>query len=453
MKMEQKFPPAQQADGGFRQVILLAYPAMLTQLSEALMGLVDSAMVGRLGPTELGAVGFSSIWLWTLFSLFHGTAVGTQTFVSQADGAGEAKSCGAWAWHGFYAVFPAGLLFAFVVAWFAVPALNVLGPSLELQALAADYIHMRVFGEIGYLIFMVLSSFFIGLGDSRTPLYVTILAIAINAFLDYALIFGAFGFPEMGVAGAGLATAIAMWASPLVLLVVFLRRSTAERYVTRPIAPKAAEIWRFMKTSVPIGGHWSLSMLSFALFTTLVARMGDASMAASQAFVMLQSMAFMQAEGIATASATLVGRFIGSEEGKFTTRSHRTSVKLGVGLAALVAVLFVAIPDPLLRIFTDDVKVVALGRPLMLLGAIFAFPHAVAIITAGSLRGAGDTTWVLVLETSLSWGFFLPLAYLLGIVLEGGLIGAWCAMLVHIFAVSVILSWRFRSNAWQEIRI
>ena len=194
-------------------------------------------------------------------------------------------------------------------------------------------------------------------------------------------------------------------------------------------------------------------MFSFAVFTTLVARMGDNTMAASQAFVMLQSMAFMQAEGIATASATLVGRFIGSGDRNFTVRSHLSSVKLGVVLAALVAAVFIAIPVPLLRIFTDDLEVVALGRPLLLLGACFAFPHAVAIITAGSLRGAGDTRWVLVLETALSWGLFLPAAYILGIVLEGGLIGAWSGMLLHITVLAAVLSWRFRSDAWQQIQI
>ncbi|MCH7868637.1 MAG: MATE family efflux transporter, partial [Myxococcales bacterium] len=372
---------------------------------------------------------------------------------SQADGAGDTRDCGAWPWHGFYAVFPVGVLFAVAVAWFTVPALAELGPSPCLQALAADYTHMRVFGELGYLIFMVLGSFFIGLGDTRTPLYVTIFAIVVNAILDYALIFGKFGFPALGVAGAGLATAIAMWTSPIVLIVLFQRRSVAERCHTRPIAPNMKQIRRFLKTSAPIGGHWSLSMFSFAVFTTLVARMGDNTMAASQAFVMLQSMAFMQAEGIATASATLVGRFIGSGDRNFTVRSHLSSVKLGVVLAALVAAVFIAIPVPLLRIFTDDLEVVALGRPLLLLGACFAFPHAVAIITAGSLRGAGDTRWVLVLETALSWGLFLPAAYILGIVLEGGLIGAWSGMLLHITVLAAVLSWRFRSDAWQQIQI
>ena len=101
--------------GSVREVFDLAYPVVLTQISATAMGVVDSAMVGRLGATQLAAVGFGGIWMWTFFSLFYGTASGVQTFVSQADGAGEQRRCGAWAWHGAYSVVPATVLAAIAV--------------------------------------------------------------------------------------------------------------------------------------------------------------------------------------------------------------------------------------------------------------------------------------------------------------------------------------------------
>jgi MATE family multidrug resistance protein len=126
---------------------------------------------------------------------------------------------------------------------------------------------------------------------------------------------------------------------------------------------------------------------------------------------------------------------------------------LGMGLAGVVAVLFVTVPAPLLRIFTDDAAVVALGRPLLLLGALFQLFDAVAIISEGALRGAGDTRWPFLVETALGWGFFVPLAYGLGIALEGGLTGAWLGGLVYISLLALLLVRRFRSGAWQQIRI
>jgi MATE family multidrug resistance protein len=436
-----------------REVLVLAFPVVLTQLSTSLMSVVDSAMVGRIGPTELAAVGFGGIWLWTIFSLLFGTASGVQTFVSQADGAGNVNSCGPWIWQGIYALMPAAIVIVAILAWLLEPALALLGPSLEMRTLTTDYVQTRLIGEIGFVAVMVINSFYRGLGDTRTPLYVTLFANAVNVVLDYGLIFGELGLPKWGVAGAGLGTAIAQWSNAIVLLVICQRRSIAKRCNTRPIAVNQKQIKRFLWTGAPIGGQWFIGMLSFAAFTTMVARMGDESMAASQAFVMLLSLSFMQAVGISIATAILVGRYIGAGDFPAAIRTFRSSILLGIALAIGIAVAFIAIPIPLLRIFTDDVRVLELGRPLLLIGALFQLADAVAIISEGALRGAGDTRWPFAIEVVMGWGVQVPLAYYVGVVLEYGLTGAWLASSAYILTLASILFLRFRSNAWQKIQI
>ena len=426
---------------------------MLSYLTEALIGMIDSAMVGRLGATELAAVGFGTIWIWVIFSLLLGTAQGIQTFVAQADGAGESRVCGAWVWQGFYAVIPVGLLMTIACAWITEPALAWLGPSPELQARAAEYIYPRLVGEFFYVVMFVFMSFFRGLEDMRTPLYVVIFVVLLNGVFDYLLIFGSFGFPEMGVAGAGTATAIATTSGAVVLFAVFQRRLTAERYHTRPIAPNTAQIWRFLRTSAPIGGQESMGIASFAVFNTLVARMGDNAMAASQAFFMLLSLSFMQAIGISIASSTLVGRYVGAGDPDSAANAHHSALKLGICLAVLVGVLFIAIPGPLMRIFTNDPEVIALGRPLLLLGAFYQFMYAAYFVAQGSLRGAGDTRWAFAAEVILGWGLFIPTAYYFGVVAKGGLMGAWYGGSIYVFVLSVLFLWRFRSRAWLKIQI
>ena len=439
--------------GGLREVLNLAIPIVLTQLSATAMGVVDSAMVGRLGATQLAAVGFGAIWVWTFFSLFFGTASAVQTFVSQADGAGQARRCGAWAWQGLYAVVPATALAALLVYPWIGSLVALLGPSLALQEGAGSYVAARLPGEVGFAVVMVYTSFFRGTGDTRTPLYVTLFANAVNAVLDYGLIFGRLGLPDWGVAGAGVATAIANWLGAFVLVVAFRRRTLRARYDTRAVAPVGDEIRRFLRTGMPIGGQWSIEMTSFAVFTTLIARMGDASMAASQAFVMLLSLSFMQAIGVSIAASTLVGRYVGAGDREAVKRSFGSALTLGVGVATLVAALFIALPGPLLRIFSDDPAVVALGGSLLLPGALFQLFDAIAIITEGALRGAGDTRWPFFVQTALGWGFFLPLAYTLGVVLDGGLGGAWTGGLISIALTALVLVRRFRSGAWERIRI
>ena len=439
--------------GSLREVFHLAYPVVLTQVSATAMGVVDSAMVGRLGPTQLAAVGFASVWMWTFFTLFYGTANGVQTFVSQADGAGRRETCGAWAWQGAYAILPATLVGVCLAMASIGSLLHLLGPSPELQGFAVSYVSARLPGEVGLAAVMVLASFFRGLGDTRTPLYATLAANVVNAALDYGLIFGRLGLPEWGIAGAGAATAIGNAFSAVWLFLAFRRSGVDRRFRTGAVAPDADAIRRFLRVSMPVGGQWCLGMTSFALFITLVARMGDVAMAASQAFVMLLSLSFMQAIGISVAASTLVGRYVGAGDPDAASRSFRSSLILGALLAATVGLLFVCLPGPLLRIFTDDPTVMKLGGPLLMVGALFQFFDAGGIIAEGALRGAGDTRWPFLVHTLLGWFFFVPSAYAIGIVLHGGLTGAWIAGALYVIVLSSLLIARFRSGAWRRIVI
>lgn len=446
-----KIPDADR--GGLREVWLLAYPVILTQLSMTTMGVVDSAMVGRLGATELAAVGFGGIWIWTVFCGFIGTATGVQTFVSQDYGANQAARCGSWTWQGAWVMAPVTAVAAVTVVAFVEPLLAALAPSPAMQPLAASYMSIRAFGAVGLCLATVFSAFFRGIGDTRTPLYVTLLANALNIVLDYGLIFGRFGLPEWGVAGAATATAISEWLYGIVMIVFFLRRGVRDRYRTAPIRPSLRDQRRLLRTGLPIGGQWMLEMVSFAVFLTLVARMSDASMAASQAFIALLSMSFMQAVGIGIAVSTLVGQYIGSRDLGSASRSFGSAQKLTLVLSGGIAVLFIAVPDQLMGIFTTDPEVLALGRPLLLVGAVFQFFDAFGIVADGALRGAGDTRVPFVVRFVLAWGLFVPLAWLLGVHLEGGLTAAWIGGAVYVIVLTLYLLWRFRSGAWQTIRI
>ena len=440
------------ARGSLREVWLLAYPVVVTQLSATLMGVIDSAMVGRLGPTELAAVGFGAIWIWTVFSLFYGTATGVQTFVSQSDGAGRPERCGAWTWHAMWVLVPASALTVLALRPVVDGLLSLLGTSAELHNAASSYMHARLPGEVGFAVWMVVTSFFRGVRDTRSPMVVAICVNLLNAALDYGLIFGNFGLPAWGVSGAATATAIAQWTGALVLLGL-LRRKRLQRYRTRPVAPNLASARRFLRVGAPIGGQWCVGVASFAVFTTIVARMGDDSMAASQAFIMLLSLSFMQAIGLSVAAQTLVGRYKGARDPSAARRSFTSSLGLAFMLAGGVALLFVAAPGPLLRIFTDDPEIVALGRPLLFVGAVFQLCDAIAIISQGALRGGGDTRWPFLVETALGWFVFLPLAYGLGVSLGYGLTGAWIGGTVSLFFTATLLVRRFQHGPWEEMRI
>ena len=439
--------------GSVREVAWLAYPIVLTQMSQTAMNVVDSIFVGHLGAAQLGALGFAGIWLWTVMSFFSGTATGVQTFVSQAHGAGDERDCGPWAWQGLFAVVPALTLAILGFVALAEPLWRLMGTTGELRDYALAYARMRPLGVAGLGVWMVLASFFRGLGDTRTPLCATLVANAANALLAWALVFGHLGLPAWGVAGAGLATSIAEWVGVLVLALGLARPSVARRYATRPVRPSARAIRRFLRTGAPIGGQWILDMSAFAIFTTLVARMGNASMAANQAMISLLSMSFMQAIGIGLAATTLVGRYKGAGDLASAVRSVRSALGLGIALAVLVAAVFVLAPETLLRMYIEDPEVLRLGRPLLALGAAFQLFDALQIVTGGALRGAGDTRWPFLVQTGLAWVVRLPLAYLFAIAMGRGVVGAWYAEFAFILTLAAALGWRFRSGAWKEVRI
>lgn len=439
--------------GGMRQVILLALPVILTHLSITLMGVVDSAMVGRLGATELAAVGFGGTWLWTLFNGFIGAGTVVQTFVAQEHGAGNPEGCGRWTWQGLYALIPLTACGALLLHFHVDLLMALLAPSEEVQGLAGNYLAICGFGAIGMCAAAIFSSFFLGIGDSRTPLHVTVFVNILNGFLDYALIFGEFGMPALGVSGAAVATSLSQWIYALVLCVLFVSRSRRRAHATALALPDLKSMRRLLRVGLPIGGQYAIEMLSFAAFLTLVARMGDASMAASQAFIALLSISFMQAEGLSIGVCTLVGRHVGARNLAAAARSYHSGQILALVIAGAVAALFVFLPGPLIRIFTDDPMVLRLARPLLVVGAIYQFFDAFGIVADGALRGAGDTLVPSLMRIGLAWGLFLPLAWLLGVRLDLGLVAAWLGGAVYVAVLAGILVLRFRSGAWRRIRI
>jgi MATE family multidrug resistance protein len=441
------------AQGGSSELIRLAYPIVLTQLSMSAMQIVDTAMVGRLGPSELGAVGFGGIWMWTALTLFVGTTQGIQTFVAQDCGAGREAGTGAWFWQGAYVVLPLTVL---AIATFALcmPAfLDWLAPPREIRPLTTLYVQARAWGSPAGVAFVMGAAFFRGTGNTRTPLYLTLFAVGVNAVLDYGLIFGRLGLPELGVQGAGYATAIANWLGAISIFAALMRQGVRRRYATSWTRPETDSMIRFLRTSAPVGAQWLLGMSSFAVFSTLVAHMGSTSIAASQALIAVLSVSIMLASGLSIASATLVGQYVGARNWVAAERAHRSAIRIGFIVSLGLAALFVAAPGFLIRLFTEDSELLEAGASLMLVGAVLQVFDTMVNISSGSLRGAGDTRWPLMATTGLAWLVYLPLAYFLGITLEGGLLGAWAGCAVNSGLAAMTLLARFRRGTWQTITI
>jgi MATE family multidrug resistance protein len=436
-----------------REVAVLAVPFVLTQLLFSMMGLVDAAIVGRLGATELAAVGLSGTWLWTVSSFFIGASSVVQVFVAQSQGAGRDRECGSWAWQGLGSTVPFAVVSSALLYFGADAAVGWIAPSEGVATLAAGYLRSRSFGIVGLTAAIAVASFFRGIGDARTPLVATVIANLANVFLDLGLVYGWYGFPELGVVGAGAATSISEWLYFAIVALAFLRPSVRARFDTGWRGPRLEPVLRLWRVGLPVGGQWVMEMLAYSLFTTLVARMGDAAMAASHAFGQLASLSFMQAAGISTATATLVGRYIGAGQPDRAAQRFRSSLVLGGSAGAVIALAFLFLPDSLVGLFSTDPDVIALGVPLLTIGALYQLFDALSVLSDGALRGAGDTRWPFVVRCLASWLIFLPMAWLLAYRFELGLTGAWIGGVFSSATLAVVLYLRFQSGAWRGIRI
>lgn len=445
------------ARGSLRELIQLGWPIVLAQLSTTLMGVVDSAFVGRLGAAELGAVAFANTWSWTLFSLFLGSASAVQTFVAQAQGAGDERRCGAWAWQGLWGIVPPTALAA-LGAYFATPVLlpellRLVGSSPELVEPSVAYLQPRVLGMAALGVIFAMNGFFRGVGMTWVPLAVGLFANVVNAVADYALIFGALGAPRLGIAGAAIATTGAELLDAAILLAIAMHPRVRARFGTQPQALSASAFRRLARTGLPIGAQWVFDSLSFAVFTLLLASMNAASVAASHSFIMIVNVSFMVCLGVSGATQTLVGRAVGSGEPELAVTALRNGMWIGVSISTALAIALTAVPELLMRIFTDDPSVLALGVSVLRLGAIFQLLDAIHVIAIGALRGAGDTFWPAAWQTLLAWTVFVPGAWLFGVQLGLGLTGAYLGGTLYVALLAGGLVWRFATGQWRTMRI
>jgi len=446
-----------------REVLGISLPVIVAMASHTLMGVVDTVMLADYSPYALAASGAAGVMAFVVAAFIFGAMNCTSTFVSQCVGRGEREECARYTWQGLYFGLVAQ---AAVVPLMLAPAwvFGVFGLDARVEGPAAVYFGLRMAHVAGSAAYASLSSFFQGIGRPTIPMWVALVANVFNAGADYALIYGKFGFPEMGIAGAAIATVAASYLQVLLLLLVFLSRPMHEEFRTRSHPGfDAPRFWRLMAIGAPSGLTFMLHVASWAVFTNaLIGRLGPNVLAANTAVHSITSLSFMPAVGMNKGITVLVGQYIGRRDIAAAKRMAYLGLKLAMAYMFTMGVIFVAFPGPLMSIFaSSDPKVLAAdraailsaGKTMLMLAAIYQAFDAIWIVSIGALRGAGDTRFPAVVCIGMAWGFLLPLGLLLTRTLGWGYVGAWIAAAAQVAVVGLILLWRFASEAWRKIDI
>jgi MATE family multidrug resistance protein len=419
-----------------RENLRLAGPIALGQLGMMAMGIVDTALVGRVSENELAGVALGNNLVFALAMPAMGVFLAIEPIASQALGAGDRKQA--------HASFRAGVALAAAlslpVAILAVASLALL-PLLKVDAQAIPGAHRYVLSRLPsllpYFVFLAAKTYQQAAQRPRAAVEAVIVANVVHAAVGYVAVFGKFGLPALGGVGAGVATS----ASSLLMMTWVLvrgRQKETERGSARAIAPK------LLRIGIPIGLQLAAEVGIFSLVALLMGRLGGRAIAAHQIAIGLASVSFMGALGIAQATSVRVGTFSGGGDRPGAERAGWIGIALGVSVMGISAIVFGTMPRLLARAFTDKEEVVAAAAALIQIAAFFQLADGAQVVSAGALRGAADTRFPLVANVLVHWGVGLPLAWFCGFTLGWGARGLWVGLTAGLFLIAISLVARYR---------
>jgi MATE family multidrug resistance protein len=433
----------------------LAWPVVISRASQVVVGLSDAVMVAHLGQPALAATTTGAMNTFTLFIFPMGIVFIVASYASQLFGKGDAPGAIRYGVYGLLVAL-ATQLAAFVSIPLAPAAMDLFSYSPEVRHLIVDYMRIRLLAS-GLVVGMeALGNYYGGLGNTRLPMAVNVLAMALNVFGNWVFIDGHLGLPGMGVRGAALASVLATAAAFLILLTRFVRDA-------RPFARwwshlQRSELVRMLRFGIPSGLNWLLEFLAFTFFVNvIVAGLGTTALAAFMAVIQINSFSFMPAFAVASAGAILAGQAIGAGQKDHVPAIARLTVKVNATWQGLVGATYLLLPGLLFAPFapndTDGALLARTGTRLLMLSATWQLFDAVATSITEILRSAGDTAFTLWARVLLAWVVFVPGAYLSTHYLGWTEAGAVVWLTTYMALLAGILVARFMRGAWRRIEI
>ena len=418
----------------------LATPVVLAELGWMTMGLVDTLMVGRLSAEAIGAVGIGSAVFMAVVIFAMGLLLGLDTLVSQAYGAGRLDDCHRWLLHGIVLAVVVSVPMTLLMFWIE-QGLDTWGLDPVVLELTREYVHVVSWSVLPLLLYAAFRRYLQGMGVVRPVMLALTLANVANAVTNWILIFGKFGAPAMGVAGAAWATVASRIVMAGFLLAVILVREHGRRpgLFETSLLIESAWLRRLIALGFPAAAQVTLEVGVFAAATALAGRLTPVALAAHQIAINFVAFTFMVPLGVASAGAVRVGHAVGRGDPDAAARAGWTAILFGAGFMAAAAVAFVVVPAPLIAAFTSDSRVIRAGVPLLLVAAVFQLFDGLQGVSTGVLRGLGDTRTPMLWNLAGHWFVGLPLGYALCFVLGFGVIGLWWGLSTGLMICGIAL--------------
>lgn len=439
-----------------RAILALGLPLVGGHLAQMAIGVTDTVMLGWYGVEALAAVTLGSTLFFVLFIFGSGFAWAVMPMVASFDAEGDEVGLRRATRMGLWLSLAFGVLALPVMIW-SETVLIALGQGEALAADASAYLRVAGFGIVPALLVMVLKSYLAALERTQVVLWITVLSAVINGVINYALIFGNWGAPEMGITGAAIAS-VATQTIGLVGVTLYARFALPEHALFQRLWRAD---WQMLMQVFRLGWPIGLTSLSevglFAASAMMMGWLGTIPLAAHGIAVQLASITFMVHMGLSNVATIRAGNAYGRHDPAHMEKGARVVTVMSLAIAALTIVLFVALPDPLISIFMQKdepqrLQILAIGTGLLAMAALFQLVDGAQVIALGLLRGVQDTRVPMICAALSYWVVGIPCSYLFGFVMKMEGIGVWLGLVVGLGVASVLLSLRFWGVALRKLK-
>jgi MATE family multidrug resistance protein len=446
----------------YREVTSVCLPLVMGTAATTVMEFTDRIFLANYSLDAIAAAMPAGIAAFLFLAFFGGVAGYLSVFIAQYHGIGAKRRVGAVLWQGIYFSIVSGIFLAMFSVMISKPLFLMAGHPEKIQSLEVLYFNILCLGSVFHISGQALSAFFTGRGVTRPVMIITVVGMLFNIPLDYSLIYGIWIFPEMGIAGAAIATASSWALMALLFSVLIFTSKNEKRFSVLKNHQFDKEIFmRLMKYGIPGSVQFCLDILAFTFFIFIVGRIGALELTVTSIVFSISSLAFMPAMGFSMGVSTLVGQALGRgkpDEARYATFS---AIHLLLFYTLIVDLLFILAPDKVLSLFmlhsshgsAQYTVILEMGRRLLHIVAIYLFMDAMYMSFVGVLKGAGDTRFVMW-SIGVAGFCFMVMPLYIGIqFFHMGLVYAWMCVLAFITSLFILSFYRYREGKWEKMLV
>lgn len=433
-------------------ILTLALPIMGGMVSQNVMNLVDTAMVGRLGKSALAAVGMSSFAAFAAQAFIMGLSSGVQAMASRRLGQKRRDSMAVPLNGGLILAMVLGIPLSLILYRAAPSIFPYLNSDPEVIADGVPYLQARLCAITAVGMNFAFRGYFNGVNLSKLYLRSLLVMHACNLVLNYGLIFGQLGMPEMGATGAGVGTALSTYVGTITYFIMAFRHARQAGFLRG--LPDRKTVRSMLALSLPSGVRQMFFAAGLAVLFRIVGMIGTEELAAANVVVNIMLVAILPGIGLGMAAASLVGQALGRRMHEDAARWGWDVVRIAMLVLAVIGLPMWLIPEQLLTIFapTDPATVQAGIDPLRVVGLTITF-DAMGLVLQNAMLGAGDSRRIMFVGVGLQWALFLPAAFIVGPYLGYGLLGVWIAQACHRVLQAGIMGMLWRGRRWADIKL